>query len=157
MKGLISLTLVVVLMLGCVGLVACEGAALSSDDREKFIGNWVGSYGCESVGVEAVPDTMVVARGSGDLDFVITLHADFLNPDTVDGKLTDINVITIPVQSMGGVPGTGKITYSNNTLTLTQMAFGITCEGTDYVKSSGSAAERGFHPDSTTSVLGTTG
>lgn len=71
MKKLISLTLVPVLMLGCVGLLACGGAALSSDDRGKFIGNWVGSCGCESIGVEPVRDTVVIARGSGDLDFVI--------------------------------------------------------------------------------------
>lgn len=81
---------------------ACGGTALSSDDREKFVGNRVGSYRCESVGVEPVPDTVVVARGSGDLEFVITLHADFLNPDIVNGKLTDTDVITVPAQNMGG-------------------------------------------------------
>jgi hypothetical protein len=81
---------------------ACGGAALSSDDRGKFIGNWVGSYRCESIRVEPVPDTVVIARGSGDLDFVITLHADFLNPDIANGKLTDIDVITVPTQNMGG-------------------------------------------------------
>jgi len=146
-KKLISLTVLLVLMLGCVGLVACRGAALSSDDREKFTGNWVGSYGCESVGVEPVPDTMVIARGSGDLDFVITLHADFLNPDIVNGKLADIDVITVPAQNMGGAPGTARITYSNNMLTLTQAGFGITCEGIDYVKSDGLVADSDFNPE----------
>jgi hypothetical protein len=144
MKKLISSTLVLVLILGCVGLVACGGAALSSSDREKFIGNWMGSYGCESVGVEPVPDTMVIARGSGDLDFVITLHADFLNPDIVNGELTNIDVITVPTQNMGGAPGTARITYADDMLTLTQTGFGITCEGTDYVKSDGLAADRNF-------------
>ena len=126
---------------------ACGGAALSSDDRGKFIGNWVGSYRCESIRVEPVTDTVVIARGSGDLDFVITLHADFLNPDIANGKLTDIDVITVPAQNMGGAPGTARITYSNNMLTLTQAGFGITCEGIDYVKSDGLVADSDFNPE----------
>ncbi len=148
MKKLISLTPVLILKLGCVGLLACGGAALSSDDREKFVGNWVRSYRCGSIGAQPVPDPVVIARGSGDLDFVITMHVDFLNPDIANGKLTDIDVVTVLAQNMGGARSTARITYSNNMLTLTQAGFGITCEGTDYVKSDGLVADSDFHPQS---------
>ena len=56
----------------------------TSADREKFIGNWAGSYGCPAIGVPAVPDTMIIAFGSGDLGFSITIHAHAFNPDTVN-------------------------------------------------------------------------
>ena len=101
----------------------------SSMDRDKFIGNWAGTYECGS----PPADTMFIAKGSGDLDFRITLHAQVFNADVVDGELTDVNIITIPEQTIGGFPGSGTITYSNNTLSLRQTGFGITCRG-DYVK-----------------------
>lgn len=109
--------------------------ALSASDRTKFIGDWSGMYGCESIGVEPMADTMSISPGAGDLDFVITLHASMANPATVDGTLTDVNVITVPEQEMGGAPCTAEITYSDGMLTLSQSGLGeITCEGEDYTK-----------------------
>ena len=102
----------------------------SSMDRDKFIGDWAGSYNCGSPA-----DTMLVAVGSGTLGFSITLHAQAIpNADVVTGELTETNVITIPEQTIGGFPGSGDITFSNNMLTLIQRGFGITCTGTGYVK-----------------------
>ena len=103
----------------------------SLTDSEKFIGNWAGTYECTS----PPADTMFIVKGAGDLDFRITLHAQFINlADTLDGELTDVNVITIPEQTIGGFPGSGKITYSNNALSLSQQGLGITCIGTNYIK-----------------------
>ncbi len=105
-------------------------AAPSSMDRDKFVGNWAGTYACGS----PPADTMFIAKGSGDLDFRITLHAQVFNADVVDGELTDVNTITIPEQTIGGFPGSGEITHSNNVLSLTQRGFGLTCTGSNYVK-----------------------
>ena len=106
----------------------------TSTDREKFIGNWAGSYGCPTIGVLATPDTLIITNGTGDLGFSITIHSHSFNPDTVNGELTDKNFITIPEQNMGGFPGTAEITFSNNMLEYSQTGFGITCGGADYVK-----------------------
>jgi hypothetical protein len=115
---------------------ACGGndspAGPSSSDTEKFLGNWAGTYQCTNF----PGDTLTIAKGSGDLDFLITLHAytDALTPEVVDGELTDVNVITIPEQTIGGFPGHGTITYANNALSLSQTGLGITCRGSNYVK-----------------------
>ncbi len=77
---------------------------------------------------------MVIAEGSGDLDVKITLHAQAYNADVLDGELTEVNVITIPEQTIGFFPGSGEITFSNNTLSLVQRGFGLTCRGSNYVK-----------------------
>ncbi len=127
--------LIVVAVLFGAFMIACGGdddpVGPSSMDRDKFIGDWAGSYNCGS----PPADTMLVAVGSGTLGFSITLHAQAIpNADVVTGELTETNVITIPEQTIGGFPGSGDITFSNNMLTLKQRGFGITCTGTGYVK-----------------------
>ncbi len=102
----------------------------SSTDREKFIGNWAGTYECAS----SPADTMFIAKGSGDLDFRITLHAHIAFADVVTAELTGPNTITIPEQTIGFFPGSGEITFSNNRLSLVQRGLGLTCRGSDYVK-----------------------
>ena len=77
---------------------------------------------------------MIIAIGTADLKFSITIHSHSFNPDTVNGELTDKNFITIPEQNMGGFPGTAEITFLNNMLEYSQTGFGITCGGADYVK-----------------------
>ena len=103
----------------------------SSMDRDKFVGNWAGTYQCTNL----PGDTLIIALGTGDLGFNIILHAftGNPNPEIVTGELTDVNVITIPEQTIGFFPGSATITYSNNTLALSQKGLGITCRG-DYVK-----------------------
>lgn len=132
--------LIYMLLTGIVFFYACDKDDSvdpdrpSSADREKFIGNWAGSYGCPSIGVPATPDTMLISSGSGALDVMVVLHAYVFNPDTVTGNLTGANIITVPEQEIGGFPGTAKITYSDGRLTLSQSGLGITCQGTDYLK-----------------------
>ena len=110
--------------------IACDGATdLSSTDMDKFLGSWVGSYDCGSPA-----DTMIIARGSGELGFGIALHAQITTADVVTGELTDVNVITIPEQTIGGFAGSGEIRFSNNMLSLTQEGLGFTCTGSNYVK-----------------------
>lgn len=132
MKKLTSICLA--LLSGAVLFGACSGddnpAGPSAADRDKFVGNWAGTYECGF----PPADTMIIVKGSGDLDFSITLHSQIFNADVVTGELTDVNVLTIPEQTMGGFPGSGEITYSNNVLSLTQRGFGITCRGSNYVK-----------------------
>lgn len=99
-------------------------------DRQKFVGNWAGMYVCGA----PPADTMFIALGSGDLGMSITLHAQVTNPDVVTGSLTDVNIITIPEQTIGGFPGSGEIAFANNRLSLAQRGFGITCTGSNYVK-----------------------
>ena len=131
-KRLISITVLFTVLIFACGKddepVGPSGP--SSTDREKFIGNWAGTYECGN----PPADTMFIAIGSGDLDLRITLHAQAINADAVDGELTDVNIITIPEQTIAGFPGSGKITYSNNVLSLSQEGFGITCNGTNYAK-----------------------
>ena len=59
--------LVAVLLTGAI--VTCGGnentVGPASMDRDKFIGNWVGTYECSS----SPADTMFIAPGSGALDF----------------------------------------------------------------------------------------
>ncbi len=105
---------------------------LTSADREKFIGNWAGTYECTSF----PGDTLIINAGSGDLDFLIALHAfSGVEPDFINGELTQVNVITIPEQIIAYFEGSGEITYNTNgTLSLAQMGFGLTCRGSNYVK-----------------------
>ncbi len=118
------------LIAALLAAIACGGATdLSSTDMDKFLGSWAGSYDCGSPA-----DTMIVARGSGELGFGITLHAQSPTADVVSGELTDVNVITIPEQTIGGFPGSGEIRFSNDMLTLTQEGLGFTCTGSNYVK-----------------------
>ena len=112
-KRLISIAvLLTVLIFACGSDDSPTGP--SSTDREKFVGNWAGTYECAS----SPADTMFIAKGSGDLDFRITLHTSVaaVFVDVVDGELTDVNIITIPEQTIGFFPGSGEITFSNNTL-----------------------------------------
>lgn len=104
----------------------------SSTDRDKFIGNWAGTYQCTNL----PGDTLIIAFGTGDLGFNIILHAHtgFPNPEIVTGELTDGNVITIPEQTIAFFPGSGEITFSNDRLSLVQRGLGITCTGSNYVK-----------------------
>ena len=95
----IKLILVAVLLTGAI--VTCGGnedtVGPASMDRDKFIGNWAGTYECSS----SPPDTMFIANGSGDLDFRITLHAHIAFADVVTAELTGPNTITIPEQTIG--------------------------------------------------------
>jgi len=124
-----TLALSVLLTASCGG---DEAAGPTSADRTKFVGTWGGSYTCPGAGAAA--DTLVVALGTGALDFRIIIHARFANPDTVSGNLTQPNKIDVPQQSMGGGPGTAQIISQGALLTYSQTGFGVTCGGTDYAK-----------------------
>jgi hypothetical protein len=104
--------------------------ALSAQDADKFIGSWAGTYQCGN----PPTDTLIIAKGANDLTFRVTLHAEAFNAEEIHGELTEVNVLTIPEQTIAGFPGSGKITYSNGRLSLSQTGFGITCLGTDYQK-----------------------
>jgi len=129
LRYLLALPLVALLMASCDG---DESTEPTSTDRDKFVGTWAGSYGCP--GNTPVPDTLVVGLGGGALDFSIIIHMGFLNPDTVSGDLTEPNLISVPQQSMGGAPGTARITLKGALLAYSQTGFGITCGGTDYAR-----------------------
>ncbi len=105
---------------------------LTSADREKFIGNWAGTYQCTNL----PGDTLIISVGKGELNFGIILHAHTGDPtpDIVSGELTRQNTITVPEQTIAGFPGSAIITYSNNVLSLRQSGLGITCQGTYSVK-----------------------
>jgi hypothetical protein len=104
----------------------------TSVDRDKFVGTWAGAYSCP--GIAPVADTLVIGLGGGALDFSIIIHVGFGNPDTVSGDLTEPNLITVPQQTMGGAPGTARMTYQGARLAYSQTGFGITCGGTDYAQ-----------------------
>lgn len=104
--------------------------APSTADLEKFIGSWASMYGCSN----PPDDTLIISRGPSDLSFKITLHAQAVNADQVDAELTEPDVITIPEQTIGGFPGSGKITYSNDMLSLSQSGLGLTCQGSNCQK-----------------------
>jgi hypothetical protein len=105
---------------------------LTSADRDKFIGNWAGTYQCTNL----PGDTLIISAGNGELNFGIILHAHTGDPDPeiVSGQLTRQNTITIPEQTIAGFPGSATITYSNSVLSLSQRGLGITCQGTYSVK-----------------------
>ena len=108
--------------------------SFSVEDKNKFIGTWNGTYGCGDPEF-VFDDQIVIAKSSTDSGFNITLHATFSNPDNVAGTLTEKKVVTVPEQSMGGAPGTARITYlKSDTLDYSQTGFGITCVGTGYTK-----------------------
>ena len=107
-----------------------ESPKLTSADRTKFVGTWAGSYSC--LGGTPTADTLIIRLGNGALDFSIIIHAMFVNPDTVSGALTGLNVISVPEQTMGGFPGTAQITLQDSLLAYSQSGFGITCGGPNY-------------------------
>jgi len=122
------------LLLIAVFTFACGGddnnpTGLSSSDLDKFLGKWAGMYECGGP-----DDEMIIAKGSGALDVKVTLHSDIAFVEVLDGELTAVNVITIPEQTIGGFPGSAKITYANGNLSLEQMGFGITCKGSGYTR-----------------------
>jgi hypothetical protein len=119
-------------------VAACGGsssgkAAPVSADRDKFVGTWVGNYGCPGLG-DPLSDTLIIALGSGELDFSITIHSTFANPDTLSGSLTSASEINVPEQSMGGSTGTAKITSKGALLEFRATGLGITCGGADYAR-----------------------
>ncbi len=124
-------------ILGSTITLACGGDGPAGPDgptaadRTKFVGNWAGTYECS---FPDPADTMFIATGLGGLGMSITLHAHLSLPDVVTGELTDVNVITIPEQTIGGFPGSGEITFANNVLSLVQRGFGVTCNGSNYVE-----------------------
>lgn len=101
---------------------------ITSADRDKFIGNWAGTYQCTNL----PGDTLIISAGNSELAFDIILHARTgePNPEIVSGELTAQNTITVPEQTIGGFPGSATLTYSNNAISLTQNGLGITCQGT---------------------------
>lgn len=107
-----------------------SGSGPTSSDRDKFVGTWVGVYACP--GIPGVADTLRIALGPQMLDFAITIHVGVENPDSVLGELSAPDVIDVPEQSMGGYPGTARITYVRSGLTYLQSGLGITCGGSDY-------------------------
>jgi hypothetical protein len=133
--------LICLIILSIVVLFACskDDNPLSqpepaSPDREKFIGEWAGTYECTSFS----GDTIIINKGTGDLDVLVSLHV-FSFIDSADlefnsGNLTGINVITIPEQKIAGFDGSAEIKYSSNTLSLVQRGFGLTCNGSNYIK-----------------------
>ena len=135
-----NFNLAAMLLLGSVLLVSCSdkaptaSARPTSSDRDKFVGRWAGSYVCPGISLPAVADTLIIALGPGALDFRITLHVGTFNPDVVTGELSAPDVINVPEQTMGGAPGTARITYTNGRLTYAQSGLGITCGGSDYLK-----------------------
>lgn len=117
---------------GSVAPTATGGSAATSADRAKFVGTWAGHYGC-SVGA-MIADKMIVKAGSGDLDLSITIHSNAAKPDTVTGTLTSATEVSVPQQTMGGAPGTAKLTLSGNTLDFRATGMGMTCGGSDYTQ-----------------------
>ena len=129
-KRLIYITFILTLL-----IFACSKddnpVAPSSTDIEKFIGTWAGTYECSSF----PGDTLIINKGTGDLDLLIALHVHSgIDPEFINGELTKVNVITIPEQIIAGFEGSGEITYSSQTLSLVQRGFGLTCNGSNYVK-----------------------
>lgn len=129
-----TILLIIAILVSCKSkdLVNPSPEKLTSSDREKFIGNWAGTYECTN----SPGDTLIISAGNSELDFGIILHASTFNPYPVivSGELTGQNTITVPEQTIGGFPGSATITYSNNVLSLTQNGLGITCQGTYSVK-----------------------
>lgn len=105
---------------------------ITSADRDKFIGNWAGTYQCTNL----PGDTLIISAGNSELAFDIILHARTgdPNPENVSGELTAQNTIIVPEQTIGGFPGSATITYSSGVLSLTQQGLGITCQGIYSVK-----------------------
>ena len=119
-------TLMTLLSTGC-------STPVDPANRNKFVGTWNGTYGCD--GGSTIADKMTIATKSDNLELTITIHADSENPDQVNGTLTANNEITISEQSMGGGPGKGRIAYlTDGTLEYIQSGGGITCEGSGYAK-----------------------
>ena len=133
-KALVLIALSVLFAACSSGSGATSGpAGPASADRDKFVGTWVGNYGCPGIG-DPLSDTLIIALGSGELDFSITIHSTFANPDTLSGTLTSASEINLPEQSMGGGTGTAKIKLQGDVLEFQATGLGLTCGGTDYAK-----------------------
>ena len=123
---------IMVLFASCSKPNSSEPKGPVFDDRSKFVGTWAGSYSC--LGGTPNADTLVIRLANAELDFSIIIHKQYAFTDTVTGSLTESNVITVPEQTMGGFPGTAKITFKNELLEYRQSGFGITCGGADYAR-----------------------
>lgn len=121
-----------ILILACSDSTDNDEKNFVSSDRDKFVGNWAGTYECTTL----PGDTMIISLGESDFGFDISLHVTryAFEPVNVTGELTGVNEITIPDQVIGHFTGNGLIEYSNGTLHLTQSGLGITCHGTYTVK-----------------------
>jgi hypothetical protein len=124
-----AVTLAALLSVSCASNGPTEP---TSADRGKFVDTWAGTYGCP--GGPSTSDTLGISLGAGALDFSIIIHVGSANPDTVSGTLTTPNLIKVPLQAMGGVPGTAQIAYQGALLVYTQGGIGITCGGTAYAR-----------------------
>lgn len=114
------------------GSSSAAASGRTSADRDKFVGTWVGHYGCASGAT--IEDTLIITAGSGDLDLSIRIHATAANPDTVSGTLTSATEVNVPEQSMGGATGTATISLQGDRLAFQASGLGMTCGGTDYQK-----------------------
>lgn len=128
LEELLFFALALGVFIGC----AEKGESLSSADRVKFLGRWAGTYACPKF--PSQPDTLIIATGKQELEFSITIHSGYLNPDVVIGKLTGADEITVPEQSMGGAAGTATITIADEVITYRQSGLGVTCTGLRYRK-----------------------
>lgn len=107
---------------------------LGITDRSKFFGLWrQGAYRC--LKSEAVEDSLRIEKGVGMLGVIVTIHAEFVNPDRVKGRLVSKNTIEIPEQTMGNMPGSARIVMGpDGVLTYWQRGLGIECLGEGYKK-----------------------
>ncbi|WP_206018745.1 leucine-rich repeat domain-containing protein [Rubritalea profundi] len=110
---------------------------LSSKSRDAFIGRWKGKY-------HGLDDVMKIEAGKGPKSVVVTIHAEFENPDKVKGTLESASQINIPEQSMGGKPGTAVIKLEGGKLRLSQKMSGddVAFEGIGYEKQVQEKAEK---------------
>lgn len=106
-----------------------EGAA-SQEETVDFVGEWVGTYGCKIVGIDPIDDVLLIERGDGEGEYVVTLHADAANPSVVVGTARGSDAIVVAKQRMGGMQGTAEIFAEGAGLRLKQGGFGMYCEGT---------------------------
>ena len=124
---LLTFLLFVVVISGCSQSTKSTKSKLAPSSRDPFIGKWIGEY-------SGTKDELIIEKGSTDLEFLITIHASFGNPDKVKGKLVASDRIEIQKQTMGGAPGTAVITLVNGKIQYQQTGFGITVHGKDYEK-----------------------
>jgi hypothetical protein len=110
-----------------------QGNQPTAADRVKFIGTWLGSYRCPGQ-ASAFQDRLIIAAGTGTLEFRITIHANTDGPDTISGTLATATRIDVPTQTLGGLSGTATITHNGLALSYQQSGLGITCGGTDYIR-----------------------
>ncbi len=101
--------------------------APTAADRDAFVGTWKGKY-------SGLDDEMVIEKGEGDLDVMVTLHSSFENPDKVPGTVTASDTVTITDQTLGGAKGSAVIKIADGKLTLEQSGLGTTVKGEGYEK-----------------------